>query len=192
MNPKVNALLRSNPEWREVTENLRGILLGLGLSEDVKWNKPCYALNGGNVAIIQGFKEYCALMFFKGSLLKDPKRILKAPGEHSQAARQIRFTQPSEVTAMRATVKAYVREAIALEKAGLEVTFKRNPEPVPRELREKLDEIPALKAAFGALSPGRQRGYILFISGAKQSATRVARVAKCMRQILRGKGLNEP
>jgi uncharacterized protein YdeI (YjbR/CyaY-like superfamily) len=191
MNPKVDALLRRTPEWREETKILRGILLGLGLDEDVKWNKPCYALNGSNVAIIQGFKEYSALMFFKGPLLKDPKHILTAPGEHSQAARQIRFTTAREVTAMKATVKAYVREAIAVEKAGLKVNFKRSPEPVPRELKDRLDESPALKAAFAALTPGRQRHYILFISGAVQSATRAARVGKCMPRILSGKGLND-
>lgn len=191
MNPKVDAFLRRTPEWREETEGLRGIILGFGLAEDLKWNKPCYSLQGSNVVLIQGFKEYCALMFFKGSLLKDPKGILKSPGEHSQATRQVRFTKASEIVGMKPILKAYIREAMDVEKAGLKVIFKRNPEPVPKELQDKLDEIAALKAAFGALTPGRQRAYILYFSAPKQSKTREARVGKCMKQILRGKGLND-
>lgn len=191
MNPKVDALLKRTPEWREETKILRDILLGFGLAEDLKWNKPCYALKGSNVAIIQGFKEYCALMFFKGPLLKDPKGILKAPGEHSQAARQIRFTGAREVVRLKPVIKDYVREAIAVEKAGLKVNFKRNPEPVPMELQDTFRRTPSLRAAFGALTPGRQRAYILYFSGAKQSKTREARIGKCMKRILGGKGLND-
>src|SRR5438552_11242387 len=138
-----------------------------------------------------GFKEYCALLFFKGVLLNDPNGILIQQTENVQAARQIRFTNVREIVEMEPILKAYIHEAIEAEKAGLKVNFKKNPEPIPEELQNKLDEIPALKAAFAALTPGRQRGYILYFSRAKQSKTRESRVEKCMRQILNGKGLND-
>jgi uncharacterized protein YdeI (YjbR/CyaY-like superfamily) len=170
---------------------LRTIILGCGLTEELKWGKPCYTFRESNVLIIQGFKEYCALMFCKGALLKDPKGILKKPGESTQAARQIRFTHVREIVGMNPVLKAYIQEAIAAEKAGLKVNFKKNPEPIPQELQSKLDEIPALKTAFAALTPGRQRAYILYFSAAKQSQTRQSRVEKCLKQILQGKGLND-
>jgi uncharacterized protein YdeI (YjbR/CyaY-like superfamily) len=153
--------------------------------------KPCYTFQNSNILIIQGFKEYCALMFCKGALLKDPNGILKKPGENTQAARQMRFTNVREIVEMKSILKAYIDEAIEAEKAGLKVNFKTNPEPTPEELQIKLDESPALKTAFHALTPGRQRAYVLYFSAAKQSKTRESRVEKCMRQILNGKGLND-
>jgi uncharacterized protein YdeI (YjbR/CyaY-like superfamily) len=189
MNPKVDAFVRGAVQWREETKKLRALTRGFGLTEELKWNKPCYAYGGSNVLIIQGFKDYCALMFCKGSLLKDPKGILKRPGEYTQATRQARFTSVREIAGMAPVLKAYIHEAVEAEKAGLKVVYKKNPEPIPEELQRKLDSVPALKTAFHALTPGRQRGYILYFSAAKQSATREARVGKCMRRILDGKGL---
>jgi uncharacterized protein YdeI (YjbR/CyaY-like superfamily) len=191
MNPKVDTFLSENPEWREETKKLRAIALRCGLTEELKWGKPCYSFQESNVVILQGFKGSCALLFCKGALLKDPKGLLEKPGENTQAARRIRFTDVREIVKLEPTLKAYILEAIAAEKAGLEVEFKKSPEPVPKELQEKLDESPALKAAFSALTPGRQRAYILYFSSAKQSQTRSARVEKCRRQILEGKGLND-
>lgn len=191
MNPKVDAFLAGAEKWRQETRQLRRIILGCGLTEELKWGKPCYTLQDSNILIIQGFKEYCALMFCKGALLKDAHGILKKPGEHSQAARQIRFTNAAEVVGMKTVLKAYIRESIQAEKAGLKVNFQRNPEPVPVELRKRLDENPALKTAFESLTPGRQRGYILYFSAPKQSKTRESRIEKCRRHILKGKGLND-
>jgi uncharacterized protein YdeI (YjbR/CyaY-like superfamily) len=191
MNPKVDAYLREAQTWRKETRELRGIALSCGLTEELKWGKPCYTFRESNVVIIQGFKAYCALMFCKGSLLKDAKGVLNRIGEHTQGARQIRFTNAREIAAMKPVVKAYINEAIQAEKAGLKVEYGRNPEPVPEELQYKIDHYPALKAAFGALTPGRQRAYILFFSAAKQSKTREARVDKCMGRILSGRGLND-
>ncbi|MEZ4660072.1 MAG: YdeI/OmpD-associated family protein [Caldilineaceae bacterium] len=170
---------------------LRTILLDRGLTEEVKWKVPCYTFQNSNILIMSAFKGYCALSFFKGALLKDAHGVLDKPGENSQAARLIRFTSVHEIVAMESILKAYIDEAIAVEKAGLAVEFNQNPEPLPAELQTKLDEIPALKAAFEALTPGRQRGYILYFAAPKQSKTRTARVEKCMQQILDGKGLNE-
>lgn len=178
-------------DWREELKRLRKIILDCGLVEELKWSMPCYTFEKNNVLLLAALKEYCAVGFFKGSLLKDAKGVLVAPGENTQAARQIRFTGVREVVEMESTVKSYIREAIELEKAGAKVHFKKNPEPIPEELQDKLDELPALKAAFNALTPGRQRGYILFFSAPKQSKTRTARVEKCTRQILNGKGLND-
>ncbi len=172
-------------------EKLRAIALQCGLTEELKWSKPCYSFQGGNIVIIQEFKEYCALLFCKGALLKDPKGILERPGPHSHETRRIRFTEVKEIVRLKAVLQAYIREAVEAEKAGLKVRVTRRPEPVPVELQHKLDDIPALKAAFTALTPGRQRAYILYFSGAKQSATREARIEKCRPQILRGKGLND-
>jgi uncharacterized protein YdeI (YjbR/CyaY-like superfamily) len=191
MNPKVDAFLRTEKKWREESKALRAICLGCGLTEELKWAKPCYTFRESNVVVIQGFKEYCALLFCKGALLKDPKGVLNRIGEHTQGARQIRFTTAREIVAMSSLIKAYIREAVAAEKAGLKVNYERNPEPVPEELQYKLDHHPALKTAFGALTPGRQRHYILFFSAAKQSKTREARVEKCMPRILSGRGLND-
>jgi uncharacterized protein YdeI (YjbR/CyaY-like superfamily) len=189
MNPKVDGYLRKAKTWQEEMEKLRMISLDCGLTEELKWGKPCYTFQESNILIIQGFKEFCALLFCKGSLLTDPKGILKKFGW--QAARRIPFTNVREIVEMEPILKAYIHEAIEVERAGLEVNFKKDPESVPEEFQNKLDEIPALKAAFEALTPGRQRGYILYFSGAKQSKTRESRVAKCMQQILKGKGLND-
>lgn len=190
-NPQIDVYMENFPEWRKETEKLRAISLGCGLTEELKWNKPCYSYEGRNVVIIQGFKESCALLFCKGALLKDAKKILEKPGDNTQAALRIRFTDVQQIVKLAPVLKAYIEEAIAAERAGLKVEFKRSPEPVPAELQRKLDELPALKTAFAALTPGRQRAYILHFSGAKQSETRSARVEKCLPQILRGKGLND-
>jgi uncharacterized protein YdeI (YjbR/CyaY-like superfamily) len=189
MNPKVDVYLSTAKKWQEEFEKLRMIILDCGLTEELKWGKPCYTFQKSNIVIIQGFKEYCALMFCKGALLNDPNGILKKFGW--QAARRIPFTNVREIVEMEPILKTYIHEAIEAERAGLKVNFKKNPEPIPEELQNKLDEIPALKAAFDALTPGRQRGYILYFSAAKQSKTRESRVEKCMPQILNGKGLND-
>ena len=189
MNPKVDEYLRKAKKWQQEMEKLRQISLACGLTEELKWGKPCYTFQESNVVIIQGFKEFCALLFCKGALLKDPNGFLKKFGW--QAARRIPFTNVREIGEMEPTLKTYIHEAIEAEKAGLEVKLKKNPEPIPEEFQKKLDEIPALKAAFDALTPGRQRAYILYFSGAKQQKTRASRVEKCMRQILDGKGLND-
>ena len=190
MNPEVDVFLSRAKKWQQEMGKLRRISLDCGLTEQLKWGKPCYTFHKSNIVIIQGFKEYCALMFCKGALLNDANRILVTPG-NMQAARQIRFINVREIVEMEPVVKAYVCEAIAAEKAGLKVEFKKNPEPIPEELQNKLDEIPALKTAFDALTPGRQRAYILYFSAPKQSKTRASRVEKCMQQILNGKGLND-
>jgi uncharacterized protein YdeI (YjbR/CyaY-like superfamily) len=189
MNPKVDEYLRKAKQWQAEMKKLRRISLGCGLTEELKWGKPCYTFENSNIVIIQGFKEFCALMFCKGALLKDREGILKEFGW--QAARRVPFTNAREIVEMEPILKAYIHEAIEAEKGGLEVTYKKNLEPIPEELQNKLDKIPALKAAFEALTPGRQRGYILYFSGAKQSKTRESRVEKCMPQILKGKGLND-
>jgi uncharacterized protein YdeI (YjbR/CyaY-like superfamily) len=190
-NPKVDAFIDQESKWRKETVILRRICLGCGLTEELKWGKPCYMFEEHNVVIIQGFKEYCALMFTKGALLKDPKGILKRIGEHTQAARQARFAGVQEIADVEPTLKAYIKEAVEAEKAGLEVVLKKNPVPMPKELHDKLESFPALKTAFYALTPGRQRGYIYYIATAKQSATRESRIEKCKRRILEGKGLED-
>ena len=189
MNPKVDGYLRKAKKWQEEMTKLRRISLDSGLTEELKWGKPCYTFQTSNIVIIQGFKEFCALLFCKGALLKDPNGILKKFGW--QAARRIPFTSVREIVEMEPILKVYICEAIEAEKAGLKVRLKKKPEPIPKELQDKLDEIPVLKAAFDGLTPGRQRGYILYFSGAKQSETRASRVKKCMPQILKGKGLND-
>ena len=189
MNPQVDEYLRKAKKWREEFAKLRMIVLDCGLTEELKWGKPCYTFQESNIVIIQGFKEFCALLFCKGALLEDPNRILKKFGW--QAARRIPFTNVREIGEMESILRTYIHEAIEAEKAGLEVNLKKNPEPIPEEFQTKLDEMPALKAAFDALTPGRQRAYILYFSGAKQPKTRESRVEKCMRQILDGKGLND-
>jgi len=189
--PKVDGILRREKKWREEFEALRAIALDSELTEDVKWYQACYTLQGKNVVLIHGFKEFCALMFFKGALLKDPKRILVTPGQH-QSVRQIRFTSVQEILKMEPVLKAYIREAIQAEEAGLKVKLKKTADlTIPGEFQKKLDEFPALKAAFRALTPGRQRHYIFHFSQPKQSKTREARVEKCMKQILAGKGLDD-
>jgi uncharacterized protein YdeI (YjbR/CyaY-like superfamily) len=188
MNRKIDKYLRRS-QWQEELEKLRKISLACGLTEELKWGKPCYTFQNSNIVILQGFKEFCALLFTKGALLKDAKGVLKKFGW--QAARRIPFTNVREIVEMEPILKAYIREAMEAERAGLKVTYKKNPEPIPEELQNKLDENPALKTAFRALTPGRQRGYILYFSAAKQSKTRESRIEKWMPQILNGKGLND-
>jgi len=192
MNPKVDWYFSKAKKWKQESKTLRTIVLGCGLTEELKWGKPCYTFQNSNSVLIHGFKDYCALLFFKGALLKDPKGILVQQTANVQAARQIRFTNVREIVKMEPILKTYIKEAIAVKKAGLEVTYKKASEfTIPEEFQSKLDEIPAVKTAFDALTPGRQRGYILYFSAAKQSKTRVSRVEKCMQAILKGKGLNE-
>ena len=190
MNPKVDEYLGKAKKWQEEFEKLRMIILDCGLTEELKWGCPCYTFEKSNIVLIHGFKEYCALLFFKGALLKDPKDILIQQTENVQAGRQIRFTNVREIVKMKTVLKAYIHEA--KEKAGLKVKYKRTSEfKIPEELQNKLDDTPALRKAFDALTPGRQRAYIFYFSQPKQSKTRAARVEKCMHQILNGKGLND-
>ncbi|GIM44724.1 hypothetical protein DNHGIG_02730 [Collibacillus ludicampi] len=192
MNPKVDEFLSKAKKWKEEYEKLRNIVLDCELTEEFKWMHPCYTFEKKNIVLIHGFKEYCALLFFKGALLQDAHGILIQQTENVQAARQIRFTNVQEIVEMETILKAYIYEAIEVEKAGLEVNFKKNTDfIIPVELQNKFDEIPALKTAFEALTPGRQRAYILYFSEPKQSKTRQSRVEKCMQQILNGKGLND-
>ena len=192
MNPKVDEFLSKAKKWKEEFEKLRMIVLDCELTEEFKWMHPCYTFQKKNIVLIHGFKEYCALLFLKGALLKDAHGILIQQTENVQAARQIRFTNVQEIVEMETILKAYIYEAIEVEKAGLEVNFKKNTEfIIPEEFQNKFDEIPALKTAFEALTPGRQRAYILYFSAPKQSKTRESRVEKCMQQILNGKGLND-
>ncbi len=179
----------SKRRWPEETEALRGMLRGFGFTEERKWGKPCFLLEGKNVVLIQGFNEYIALMFFKGSLLKDPKGLLVKPGENTQVTRQLRFVDLKEIVARRSVVKAYVAEAIEVEKAGLKVKLKATSEfAVPEELERKFKEVAGLKKAFYGLTPGRQRAYLLHFSAAKQAKTREARIDKYTPQILKGMG----
>ena len=191
MNPKVEAFLQKAEKWQAESQKLRTILLGFPLNEELKWGEPCYTFQGKNVVLIGGFKEYITLLFFKGALMPDPKGILVAPGK-TQAGRQIRFTSLREIVAMESIVKTYIAGAIEVEKAGLKVKLKAHSEyAIPEELQSKLDAIPALKAAFEALTPGRQRAYMFHISKPKQVRTRESRVETCMPLILDGKGLND-
>ncbi|WP_226535870.1 YdeI/OmpD-associated family protein [Fictibacillus halophilus] len=191
-NRKVDGFLRKAKQWKEEFEKLRTIILDTGLTEDIKWMHPCYMFEDKNVVLMHGFKEYCALLFHKGALLKDPQGILIQQTENVQAARQIRFTNVQEIVEMESIIKDYILEAIEVEKAGLKVELKKHEEyQIPDELQSKFDDTPALKPAFEALTPGRQRAYILYFSKPKQSKTRVSRVEKYMQQILDGKGLND-
>ena len=192
MNPKLDGFFRKAKKWHEEFERLRMIVLGCPLSEELKWGCPCYTFHKRNVVLMHGFKEYCALLFFKGALLKDAKGILIRQTENVQAARQIRFTNVREIGEMEPILKDYIHEAIDVEKAGVKVNYKKTSEfKIPEEFRNKLGEIPALKTAFDALTPGRQRGYIFYFSRPKQSKTRASRIEKCMQPILDGKGLND-
>ncbi len=192
MSPKVDAFLRRQTEWRAEFEKLREIILACGLSEDLKWGQPCYALDGKNVVLMHGFKEYCAILFHKGSLLKDPKGILIQQTKNVQAARQIRFTSVQDIVKIEKTLKAYIREAIEVERAGLKVPFKKTADfELPAELKTRLDGNARLKKSFSALTPGRQRGYIYYFSQAKLSKTREARIEKCIPKILDGKGWDD-
>ncbi|MCY9007575.1 YdeI family protein [Bacillus inaquosorum] len=191
-NPKVDEFLSKATKWKEEYEKLRNICLDFELTEEFKWKHPCYTFNSKNIVLIHGFKEYCALLFHKGALIKDDHGILIQQTENVQAARQIRFTNVQEIVEMETILKAYIHEAIEVEKAGLEVDFKKDTEyKIPEELQNKFDQIPALKAAFEALTPGRQRAYILYFSQAKQSKTRESRIEKYMEKILNGKGLKD-
>lgn len=192
MNPKVDAYMSGARKWREEMEHLRTILLDCGLTETLKWSKPCYVSGTSNVIVIQGFKEYCALLFFKGVLLQDPDDILVKTGENTRVGRQIRFTGVHEIVELEPVLKAYVRQAIEIEEAGLKVEPKKSADlTLPGELQDQMDKKPALKKAFYALTPGRQRAYIIYFSAPKQSATRVSRIEKSMQRILNGKGLTD-
>lgn len=192
MNPKVDAYLDKEEKWQHEFRKLRAIILDCGLTETLKWGKPCYAVEDGNVVLIHGFKAYCALLFFKGALLEDPEGILIAQSENTQSARQIRFTSVQQIAGMEDVLKSYIRAAIEAEKAGLKVSLKKTEDfNIPEEFSRKLDTLPALKKAFTALTPGRQRAYLLHFSAPRQSSTRASRVEKCMPRILEGKGLND-
>ena len=191
-NSTIDWYFGKNARWEKELRKLRAIALGCQLTEELKWGCPCYSLSGSNIVLIHVFKEYCAVLFFKGALLKDDQRILVQQTRNVQAARQIRFTSVGEVVKMERVVTGYIREAIAVEKSGLQVALKKTAEfDMPEEFKEKLKELPALKKAFYALTPGRQRGYLLHFSAAKQSRTREARVEKCKARILDGKGLDD-
>lgn len=191
MNPKVDFYF-DKAQWKKELQQLRKIALSCGLTEELKWGTPCYTFDHKNVVLIHVFKEYCALLFFKGALLHDPEGILVQQTKTVQVARQLRFSQAREIAAMEATIKAYIYEAIEVERAGLKAKLKKTSDfSVPAEFEAKLQELPALKAAFKALTPGRQRGYLLYFSAPKQSKTRVARIEKYLQQILDGKGLND-
>lgn len=191
MNPKVDEFISKAKKWQEEYRALRKIVHDCELTEEFKWMHPCYTLNNKNIVLIHGFKEYCALLFHKGALLQDKHGILIQQTENVQAARQIRFTNVQEIVEKEAIIKDYVSQAIAIEKAGLEVALKKDTETIPDELQQKFEEEPALKTAFEALTPGRQRAYILYFSQPKQSKTRVSRIEKYTQQILNGKGLND-
>lgn len=191
-NPKVDDYINKAGIWQMESRKLREISLDCGLNEELKWGKPCYTYENSNIVIIQGFKHYCALLFVKGALLKDAAGVLITQTENVQAARQIRFTDADEIDEMAPILEAYIREAIEVEKAGLNVDYKPTADfTIPEEFQNKLDQFPNLRAAFEALTPGRQRAYLLYFAGAKQSKTREARVEKYMEHILNGKGLND-
>jgi len=192
MNPKVDVYISKEKKWQEELKKLRTIILDCQLTEELKWGVPCYTFQKSNIVLIHVFKEYCAILFVKGALLKDANHILITQTENVQAARQIRFTNVQAIVEMETILKAYIYEAIEVEKAGLKVNYKKTTEfIIPEEFQNKLDESPVLKTAFNALTPGRQRAYILYFSAPKQSKTRESRVEKCMQQILNGKGLND-
>jgi uncharacterized protein YdeI (YjbR/CyaY-like superfamily) len=192
MNPKVDKFISNAQQWQEEYKKLRMIVLDCGLTEELKWGVPCYTLQKSNIVLIHGFKDYCAILFVKGALLKDSKGILIQQTENVQAARQVRFTNVREIDETEPILKDYIYEAIEVEKAGLKVNYKKTEEySIPEEFQNKLNEIPDLKAAFTALTPGRQRAYFFYFSQPKQSKTRESRVEKFIPQILSGKGLND-
>lgn len=192
MNPKVDFYFNKDQKWQAEIARLRTIALDCGLAEELKWGCPCYSLNGSNIVLIHVFKEYCAYLFFKGALLNDTNAILIQQTENVQAARQIRFTNLNQVTEQATVLKTYIFEAIEIEKAGLKVELKKTAEfPVVNEFQTKLEATPHLKTAFGALTPGRQRAYLLYFAAAKQAKTREARIEKYIPQILEGKGLDD-
>jgi uncharacterized protein YdeI (YjbR/CyaY-like superfamily) len=190
-NPKVDSVLRHETKWQKEFQTLRTIILEFPFTEELKWGQACYTLDRKNVVLIHGFKEYCALMFFKGALLKDPMRILATPGAH-QAARQIRFTSVQDIMKLKSAVKSYLQESVEVEHAGLKVKMKKTADfKIPDEFHQKLETMPELKRAFNALTPGRQRGYIFHFSQPKLAKTRQARVEKNIPLILAGKGIND-
>jgi uncharacterized protein YdeI (YjbR/CyaY-like superfamily) len=192
MNPKVDVFLGKATKWQKEFEKMRAIVLDCGLTEELKWGNPCYTFQESNIVLIHGFKEYCAILFFKGALLKDTKGILVQQTEKVQAGRQVRFTNIHQITELEPVLKSYIFEAIEVEKAGLKIDFKKTSEyTVPEEFQTKLVEMSGLKTAFEALTPGRQRAYLLHFSQPKQSSTRESRIEKCLPQILGGKGLND-
>ena len=192
MNPKVDWFFAKDTQWQKEYEKLRKIILDCGLIEELKWGCPCYTFENANIVLIHGFKEYCALLFFKGALLNDPNGILIQQTKNVQSARQIRFTNVREIVKMEKILKAYVYEAVEVERAGLKVKLKKTSEfKVPEEFQKRLDKHTALKKAFDALTPGRQRGYIFYFSQPKQSKTRESRIEKSIIQIFNGKGLND-
>lgn len=191
-NPKVDRFLEKARKWHDETAQLREIALDCGLVEELKWGKPCYTFEKSNVVLIQGFKSTCVLLFTKGVLLTDPENTLEKPGPNTQSARRIAFTNVQEIAAQKAQIKDFIRQAVEIEKAGLKVDFKTPADfIIPEEFQARLDQNTKLKAAFKALTPGRQRGYIMHFSSAKQSTTRANRVEKCIADILNGKGLND-
>jgi len=190
MNPKVDFFFNKASKWQEEYSALRELVLDCGLTEELKWGCPCYTLQKSNVVLIHGFKEYCALLFMQGALLKDTKRILVQQTENVQSARQIRFASIGEILKSNSTIKTYIKEAIQIDKAGLKVELKKTTEyKIPIEFQNVLDDMPELKSAFHNLTPGRQRGYLLYFLSPKQAKTREARIEKCVQQILKGKGL---
>ena len=191
-NSKIDGFLNRAKTWQNEFEKLRKIILDCGLTEDLKWGQPCYSLDGKNIVLIHGFKEYCALLFFKGALLEDAKGLLVQQTKNVQAARQIRFTNARQIVKLKPVLKAFIQAAIDVEKTGLKVKLKKTAEfDTPEEFQNKLAEDPVLKTAFNALTPGRQRAYLLYFSAAKQSKTRASRIEKCRKQILNGKGLDD-
>ncbi|MEO8514216.1 MAG: DUF1801 domain-containing protein [Ignavibacteria bacterium] len=191
-NPKVDFYFNKPKKWQDVIRKLRSIILETGLTEELKWGCPCYSLEDKNIVLIHVFKDYCAVLFFKGALLKDTERILIQQTKNVQSGRQIRFISMKEINELKKTIKSYVKDAVKVEESGLKVKFKKTAEyTIPEEFKIRLDELPALKTAFAALTPGRQRGYLLYFSSAKQSKTREQRIDKYTKQILKGKGLDD-
>lgn len=192
LNPKVDAFLARASQWQSEFTELRRMVLASGLTEDLKWGVPCYALGKSNVVLMHGFKDYCALLFVKGALLADPGGLLVQQTENVQSARQIRFTSLDQIVELEPAIRAYLAAAISVEQAGLKVEFKKTTEfAVTPEFQQRLEASPELKAAFQALTPGRQRAYLLFFAAPKQTQTRQARIEKSLPQIMAGKGLNE-
>lgn len=191
MNPAVTAHITSAKAWQPELKALRRIILSTGLTEELKWDQPCYTHDGHNIVLIGGFKDHCRLMFCNGSLLKDPQNLLQKPGQHTQAGRYIPFTSVKEIKALEPDLKAFLHAAIENEKVGVKPVYKTTPEPIPEELQTKLNKDPALDEAFAALTPGRQRAYLLHFNAAKQSATRTSRIEACRSRILAGKGIHD-
>ncbi len=192
MNPKVDWFFNKKTKWQEEYLELRTLVIDCGLTEELKWGCPCYTIQKSNIVLIHGFKDYCALLFMQGALIKDPKKILVQQTENVQSARQMRFKSVEDILKNKSTIKSFIKEAIAVDKAGLKVELKKTTEyKIPEEFQNVLDDMPELNTAFKALTPGRQRGYLLYFSSAKQSKTRETRIEKYVEQILKGKGLDD-